>query len=131
MTKFNLYNHMNKQQSSTKIDSNDTPTRSNPTSLSLTIEPFYVVTPGATYGLSGKLTDLRHGRPMRSQRIIFENGEGIPPINSTTTDDSGNFRVSGLRAPTTEGDYNLRARFKGRGGYEPSASHVITLRVYH
>jgi len=68
---------------------------------------------------------------MRSLRIILENGEGIPPINSTTTDDSGNFRVRGLRATTTEGDYNFRARFEGMGGYEPSASNVITLRVYH
>jgi hypothetical protein len=120
---------MRKQQCSIKIDSNHN--RRKPTSLSLRIEPFYIVTPGATYGLSGKLSDLRHGRPMRSQRIIFESGHSIPSINSTITDDSGNFRVSGLRAPTTEGDYNLRARFEGRGGYEPSASHVITLRVYH
>ena len=60
----------------------------NPTSLSLTIEPFYIVTPGATYGLSGTLMDTRHSRPVESQRIIFENGEGIPPINGATTDRS-------------------------------------------
>jgi hypothetical protein len=68
---------------------------------------------------------------MRSQRIIFESGHGIPPINSTITDDSGIFRVSGLRASTIEGNYNHRARFEGRPGYKPSASDVSTLRVMH
>ena len=77
--------------------------RKSPTSLSLRIEPFYIVTPGATYELSGKLSDLRHDRPMHSQGILFESGHGIPSINSTITDDSGNFRVSGLRVPMTEG----------------------------
>jgi hypothetical protein len=97
----------------------------------LRIEPFYIVKLGATYGLSGKLIDLRHGRPMRLQRIIFETGHGIPSINSTITDDSGNFRVSGLRAPITEGYYNHRALYEGRPGYKPSASSVIALRVMH
>jgi hypothetical protein len=120
---------MSKQQSAIKIDSNHN--RRKPTSLSLRIEPFHIVTPGATYGLSGKFSDLRCGRPMRSQRIIFEIGHGIPSINSTITDDSGNFRVSGLRAPTTVGNYNHRARFEGRPGYKPSASDVIALRVTH
>jgi hypothetical protein len=120
---------MRKQQCSIKIDSNHN--RRKPTSLSLRIEPFYIVTPGTTYGLSGKLSDLRHGRPMHSQRIIFESGHGIPSINGTITDDSGNYRVSGLRAPTTEGNYNHRARFEGRPGYKPSASDVIALRVTH
>jgi len=101
----------------------------NPTSLSLTIEPFYIVRPGATYGLSGTLTDTRHSRPVASEPIIFENGEGIPPINSVRTNNSGNFRVSGLIAPTTVGDYNLQARFNGGHGYDPSKSLVITLRV--
>ena len=68
---------------------------------------------------------------MRSQRIVFESGHGILSINSTITDDSGIFRVSGLRAPTTEGNYNHRARFEGRPGYKPSASDVSTLRVTH
>jgi hypothetical protein len=120
---------MRKQQCSIKIDSNHNGRK--PTSLSLGIEPFYIVTPGATYGLSGKLSDLRHGRPMRSQRIIFESGHSIPSINSTITDDSGNFRVSGLRAPMTEGYYNHRALYEGRPGYNPSASGVIALRVMH
>jgi hypothetical protein len=40
---------------------------------------------------------------MHSQGILFESGHGIPSINSTITDDSGNFRVSGLRVPMTEG----------------------------
>jgi hypothetical protein len=120
---------MSKQQSSIKIDSNHN--RRKPTSLSLRIEPFYIVTPGATYGLSGKLLDLRHGRSMRSQRIIFESGHGIPSINSTITDDSGNFRVSGLRAPMIEGYYNHRALYEGRPGYNTSASGVVALRVMH
>jgi hypothetical protein len=120
---------MNKQQSSIKIDSNHN--RRKPTSLSLRIEPFYIVRPGATYGLSGKLSDLRYGRPMHSQRIIFESGHGIPSINSTITDDSGNFRVSGLRAPMTQGYYNHRALYEGRPGYNPSTSGVISLRVMH
>ena len=120
---------MNKQQNSIKIDSNHN--RRNTTSLSLSIEPFYIVKPGATYGLSGKLLDLSHCRPMRSQRIIFQSGHDIPSINSTITDDSGNFRVSGLRAPTTVGNYNHRAHFEGRPGYKPSASDVIALRVTH
>ena len=120
---------MRKQQCSIKIDSNHN--RRKPTSLSLRIEPFYIVTTGATYGLSGKLSDLRHGRPMRSQRIIFESGHGIPSINSTITDDSGNFRVDGLTAPTTEGYYNHRALYEGRPGYNPSASSVIALRVMY
>ncbi len=119
----------NQQQSSINIYSNHN--RRNPTSLSLTIEPFYIVKPGTTYGLSGKLTDLRHSRPMRSQRIIFETGHGIPSINSTITDDSGNFRVDGLRAPITEGYYNHRALYEGRPGYNPSSSGVIALRVMH
>jgi hypothetical protein len=97
----------------------------------LRIEPFYIVKPGATYGLSGKLTDLRHGRPVRLQRIVFESGHGIPSINSTITDDSGIFRVSELRAPTTEGNYNHRARYEGRPGFKPSVSDVSTLRVKH
>jgi len=120
---------MRKQQCSIKIDSNHN--RRKPTSLSLRIEPFYIVTHVATYGLSGKLSDLRHGRPMCSQRIIFESGHGIPSINSTITDDLGNFRVSGLRAPMTEGYYNHRALYEGRPGYNPSASGVISLRVMH
>jgi hypothetical protein len=120
---------MNKQQSSIKIDSNHNRRRS--TSLSLRIEPFYIVRPGATYGLSGKLSDLRYGRPMHSQRIIFESGHGIPTINSTITDDSGNFRASELRAPRTEGYYNHRALYEGRPGYNPSTSGVISLRVMH
>lgn len=114
---------MNKQQSSLKIDSNHN--RRKPTSLSLRIEPFYIVRPGATYGLSGKLSDLRYGRPMRSQRITFESGHGIRTVNSTITDDSGNFRVSELRAPTTEGNYNHRARFEGRQGI--SRRHLMLL----
>jgi hypothetical protein len=122
---------MNKQQNSIKIDSNHTHARRKPTSLSLSIEPFYIVKPGTTYGLSGKLLDLRHGRPMGLQRIIFESGHGIPSINSTITDDSGNFRVSGLRAPMTQGYYNHRARYEGRPGYNPSTSSVIALRVMH
>jgi hypothetical protein len=68
---------------------------------------------------------------MRSQRIIFESGHGIPSINSTITNDSGNFRVSGLRAPTKEGNYNHRALYEGRPGYKPSASDVIALGVRH
>jgi hypothetical protein len=43
---------------------------------------------------------------MRLQRIIFECGPDIPSINSTITDDSGNFGVTGLRVPVTEGYYN-------------------------
>jgi hypothetical protein len=101
----------------------------NPTSLSLRIDPLYIVKPGATYEISGKLADLRPGRPIDSRRIIFENGDGIPPINSVNTNESGNFRVSGLRAPTTVGDYNHRARFEGGRGYDPSESEVIALRV--
>jgi hypothetical protein len=120
---------MNKQRSSIIINSNHN--RRNPTSLSLRIEPFYIVTPGATYGLSGKLWDLRHDRPMRLQRIIFESGPDIPSINSTITDDSGNFRVTGLRAPVTEGYYNHRALYEGRPGYNSSASGVIALKVKH
>lgn len=126
---------MNKQQSSIKIDSNLNRrrhyNRRRPTSLSLRIEPFYIVRPGATYGLSGNLSDLRYGRPMRSQRITFESGHGIRTVNSTITDDSGNFRVSELRAPMTEGYYNHRALYEGRPGYNPSASGVIALRVMH
>jgi hypothetical protein len=122
---------INKQQSSIKINSITHNARRNLTSLSLRIEPFYIVKPGATYGLSGKLLDLRHCRPVRSQRIIFENGHGIPSINSTITDDSGNFRVGGLRAPITEGYFNHRALYEGRPGYNPSASSVIALRVMH
>jgi hypothetical protein len=68
---------------------------------------------------------------MRSQPIIFESGHGIPSINSTITDDSGNFRVDGLRAPITEGYYNHQSHFEGRPGYKPSASDVIALRVTH
>ncbi len=117
----------NQQQSSINIYSNHN--RRNPTSL--TIEPFYIVKPGTTYGLSGKLTDLRHGRPMRLQRIIFESGHGIPSINSTITYESGNFRVGGLIAPITEGYYNHRALYEGRPGYNPSSSSVIALRVMH
>ena len=66
---------------------------------------------------------------MDSRPIIFENGDGIPPISSTTTEGSGNIRVSGLRAPTTVGDYNLRARFEGGRGYDSSESDVIALRI--
>jgi hypothetical protein len=126
---------INQQQSSIKINSNHNRrrhyNRRNPTSLSLRIEPFYIVKPGTTYGLSGNLLDLRHSRPMHSQRIIFESGHGISSITSTITDDSGNFRVGGLRAPMTEGYYNHRALYEGRPGYNPSASGVIALRVMH
>ena len=77
--------------------------RKSPTSLSLRIEPYYIVTPDATYELSGKLSDLRHGRPMRSQGILFESGHGIPSINSTITDDSGNFRSKWIKSTYDRG----------------------------
>jgi len=101
-----------------------------PTSLSLTIEPFYIVKPGASYGLSGTLTDTRHSRPVAEELITFQVGDGIPPINTVRTNNSGNFGVSGLIAPNTVGDYNLQARFNGGHGYDPSESLVITLRVH-
>ena len=64
--------------------------------------------------------DLRHGRPLHSQGIIFESGHGITSINSTITDDSGNFRVSGLRVAMKECYYNHRALYGGRSRYNQS-----------
>jgi len=37
--------------------------------------------------------------------------------------------VNGLRAPMTEGWYNIQANFEGGGRYNPSNSNVIGLWV--
>jgi hypothetical protein len=101
------------------------------TSLSLRIDPFYIVLPGSIYGLSGRLLDST-GTPLNSKKITFSVGPDIgslPPINQTRTDSLGTFKVNGLRAPMTEGWYNIQAHFEGGGRYNPSDSDVIGLWV--
>ena len=110
---------MNKQHS-IKIGINHTHTRSRKPNICIFKDRTILhCNAWPTYGLSGKLSDLRHTRPMYSQRIIFKSSDGIPSINSTITDDSGNFRVSGLRAPMRECYYNHRALYGGGPGYNP------------
>jgi hypothetical protein len=122
----------------TKQQERDTPISSNlrapnriDTPLSLRIEPFYIVQPGSIYGLSGRLIDST-GNPLHSKKITFSVGPDIgslPPIDQTRTDSSGNFKVNGLRAPMTEGWYNIQAHFEAGGRYNPSDSDVISLWV--
>jgi hypothetical protein len=101
------------------------------TSLSVRIVPFYIVIPGAIYGLSGRLVDS-NSNPLGSKKITFSTGPdpgSLPPINETRTNRLGNYEVHGLRAPTTEGWYNIQARFAGGGRYNPANSDVVGLWV--
>jgi hypothetical protein len=119
------------QEKEIPIDSNLRAPNRIDTSLSLRIDPFYIVLPGSIYGLSGRLIDST-GNPLNSKKITFSVGPdlgSLPPINQTRTDSSGNFKVNGLSAPMIEGWYNIHAHFEGEGRYNPSDSDVIGLWV--
>lgn len=110
-----------KQQTSDRLD----------TLLSLHIVPFYIVRPGAIYGLEGSLMDS-NSKPLHRKKISFSVGPdpgSLPPISDTRTNNEGTYKVNGLRAPTTEGWYNIQAHFEGGGRYNPSDSHVVGLWV--
>jgi hypothetical protein len=53
------------------------------------------------------------------------------PINikSISTDSSGNYQLSGLKAPTTSGSYDIEAKFAGDSLYDLATSGKQTLVV--
>jgi len=87
------------------------------TSLTLSISPSSVAANG-TYSVSGTLTDTTTGTTLSSKTISFSATSPIT-IPSTYTNSTGKYLVSGLRAPSTAGSYNIKALFAGSSLYTP------------
>src|SRR5690242_968944 len=81
-------------------------------SVSLTLVVPTTVAKGGTYSISGTLKDITIGKPLVGMGISFIADFPIS-IPSATTDSNGNYHVTGLKAPSITGLYNVQARFAG------------------
>jgi predicted phosphodiesterase len=97
------------------------------TTLSLTLDPTQVAKAGS-YAVHGVLKDSITNEFIGSMTITFTADNPIS-IKSTNTDSSGSYQLSGLKAPTKKGSYDIEAKFAGNSLYNPATSVKKTLVV--
>jgi hypothetical protein len=122
--------------SSTNLQSSDSEestfaTIKHGTTLNLILDPAQVAKGGGgggIYSVHGVLKDSVTNEFIASKTITFTANRSIS-IQSTTTDSSGNYQQSGLKAPTTSGSYNIEAKFAGDPLYDLATSGKQTLVV--
>ncbi|MFL6525205.1 MAG: polysaccharide deacetylase family protein [Nitrososphaera sp.] len=97
------------------------------TGLSISV-PTTSVAPGATYKVSGTLTDTTAaGKQIASKTITFTADAPIT-IASQTTNTNGFYSAS-QAAPSTAGTYNIQSHFAGNSLYGAKDSTIKTLTV--
>jgi len=97
------------------------------TGLSISV-PTTSVAPGATYKVSGTLTDTTAaGKQLASKTITFTADAPIT-IASQTTNTNGFYSAS-QAAPSTAGTYNIQSHFAGNSLYGAKDSTIKTLTV--
>jgi hypothetical protein len=90
--------------------------------LSLILDPAQVAK-GGSYTVHGELKDsVVTNEFIASMTITFTAADKPININSTTTDSSGSYEVSGLKAPTKSESYNIEAKFAGNSLYDLATS---------
>lgn len=95
------------------------------TSLGVSVSPAST-TPGGTFKVYGTLKDST-GAVLQSQKITFT-AQSIT-IKDATTDDLGKYLVTGIKAPSNAGTYNIQAKFAGDNLYNSKTSSTKTLTV--
>jgi hypothetical protein len=99
------------------------------TSLSISISPSRLKA-GATYGVTGKLTDITNvsSSPLSGKIITFT---ATPPIiiSDKITDAIGQYSATGLTAPNTKASYNIQSHFAGDSLYGLKDSPTAILQV--
>ena len=100
-------------------------TTAHATTLGLTITPSTVRQNTGTYGVNGVLSDQITGTKLASKTISFIATSPIT-ISNATTDASGAYSISGLKAPKA-GSYQITAKYGGETLYFSSTSPVGVL----
>lgn len=95
-------------------------------SLSLSVTSG-AVSEGASYKVSGTLTDSTAKKPLASKTITFTADEPIT-IGDKTTNTNG-FYSGTQTAPNTEGSYDIQSHFVGDSLYKARDSPIKTLTV--
>jgi hypothetical protein len=99
------------------------------TSLSMSISPSRLKA-GATYGVTGKLTDITNvsSSPLSAKITTFT---ATPPIiiSDKITDAIGQYSATGLKAPNTKASYNIQSHFAGDSLYGLKDSPTAILQV--
>jgi hypothetical protein len=96
------------------------------TSLSLTV-PTTSVAAGATYKVSGTLTDTTTQQQLASKTITFTADAPITIADQTTN--TNGFYSASQAAPSTAGTYNIQSHFAGDSLYNAKDSTSKTLTV--
>ncbi len=101
------------------------------TSLSLVIKPNRAVAIGQDYCLYGRLLDGIAGRKLVGGKEISFTSEpsGVISLPIVKTDASGQFILTGLKAPDKDGSYKIIAHFAGSSFLRPSDSIPVILKV--
>jgi hypothetical protein len=95
----------------------------------LILDPAQVAKNGSSsYAVRGVLNDSVTNEFIASMTITFTADRPIS-IKSTNTDSSGNYQISGLKAPTKRGSYDIEAKFAENSLYDPANSGKKTLVV--
>jgi len=99
------------------------------TSLSISVSPSRVKA-GATYGVSGILTDITNApsSPLSGKIISFTATSPIV-ITDKITDTMGQYSATGLKAPNTKASYDIQSHFAGDSQYGSKDSGIATLQV--
>lgn len=97
------------------------------TSVTLNVTPS-TAQRGSAYTVLGTLRDQVTGTNLSSKTVTFA---AISPIviPSTTTSDTGTYLVSGLKAPTRTGNYQIAAAYGGDTLYLQSTSPTRIMPV--
>jgi YVTN family beta-propeller protein len=98
------------------------------TTLTISISPTSV-SAGATYSVSGLLSDATASAPLTSRTITFTSNSSAITISPRTTDSTGHYSATGLKAPRTAGTYSIQAHFAGTSLYNAVNSVIRTLKV--
>lgn len=101
-------------------------TTAHDTGLTLAILPSTVVHGTGTYKVTGIITDQVTGTQLASKTIAFTATNPIT-ITATATDATGTYTVSGLKAPSKIGSYQITAKYAGEALYLSSSSPTGTL----
>jgi hypothetical protein len=116
-------NSYNKADSTIKTYS----TTKHATGLSFTV-PTTAVAPGATYKVSGTLTDTTAGGAQLASKTITFTADSPIKIADQTTNTNGFYSAS-QAAPSTAGTYSIQSHFAGDDLYNSKDSATKTLTV--
>jgi predicted phosphodiesterase len=99
------------------------------TSLSISLSPSRLKG-GATYSVSGKLTDITNvPAGALSGKIISFTATSPIIISDKVTDAIGQYSATGLKAPNTKASYNIQSHFAGDSLYGLKDSPTAILQV--